>query len=59
MTPDELHARQVELNLLDRELSAAKGVSLRTLERWKDGTLDIPRDMRQWLDEYEKGRELR
>ena len=53
MTPGELRARLSRLGLGDRDLAAAYGANPRTVQRWKSGKADIPRDMETWLTEYE------
>ena len=56
MTPGQLRARQTRLGLSDRDLAEAYGANIRTVRRWGSGKQDIPRDMEQWFDEYEKAR---
>lgn len=53
MTPGQLKARLSALGMGPRELAAAYGANPRTAQRWVTGRADIPRDMEQWLDEYE------
>lgn len=53
MTPGELRARLSRLGLGDREVAADYGANPRTVQRWKTGKADIPKDMERWLDEYE------
>lgn len=53
MTPGQLKARLSALGMGPRELAAAYGANSRTAQRWVTGKADIPRDMEQWLDEYE------
>jgi len=54
MTPGELRARLTQLGLGDREVAADYGAHPRTVQRWKLGKADIPKDMEQWLDERER-----
>lgn len=54
MTPGEFRARLSRLGLGDREVAADYGANPRTVQRWKNGKADIPRDMEQWLDNYER-----
>lgn len=54
MTPGEFRARLSRLGLGDREVAADYGANPRTVQRWKNGKADIPKDMEAWLDEYEK-----
>ena len=53
MTPGELRARLSRLGLGDRDMAGAYGANPRTVQRWKSGKADIPRDMETWLTEYE------
>mgnify|MGYP000385857604 FL=1 len=53
MTPGQFKARLSALGMGPRELAAAYGANPRTAQRWVTGKADIPRDMEQWLDEYE------
>jgi hypothetical protein len=54
MTPGEFRARLSRLGLGDRDLAAEYGANPRSVQRWKSGKADIPRDMEQWLDNYER-----
>jgi len=42
MTPKELNEAQEKLNLTNKQLSKDVGVSLRSVERWRAGTVKIP-----------------
>lgn len=49
MKPGELRARLDALGLGDREFATEYGANLRSVQRWKTGKADIPRDMDAWL----------
>jgi hypothetical protein len=54
MKPGELRARLDALGLGDREFADDYGANLRSVQRWKAGKADIPKDMEAWLDNYER-----
>lgn len=54
MTPAELRARLIDQGLGIRELAAEYGANPRTAQRWMTGKADIPRNMKDWLDERER-----
>lgn len=53
MTPGQLKARLSRLGMGPRDLAAARGMNVRTVQRILAGKQDVPMDMERWLDEYE------